>query len=105
MRIVLALIIGLFAGSALATEYNSVDTVKSLISQYRALKAMQALTGPEVLGVECEGEAINGRHVIRVRPSDTGWNSLLSSLNTVINAQATAVKAQLEALGVTGVPN
>lgn len=109
MKTVLAFVVGLMVagGAAWATSYTDTNKVRGLVEQYKQLKAMQTLTAQDITGVSCNAShdkpGVDSAR-LRAKPGDTGFNALLTALNTVLNAKATAAKAELEALGVTNVP-
>lgn len=105
--IILALMIGLAGGAAAATSFDNTDKARNLVERYKALKAMQGLTAQDITGVSCSAshnKAGVDRARMNAKPGDTGFGALLTALNTVLNAKAAAAKAEIEALGVTGVP-
>ena len=112
MRLILTLLLGLFAGAAFATTYDNAEVLRDKIQEYRKLKYMQTLTAQDITAVNCRADTnvaqpLGSRNVVPdlvITPSDTGWTQLLQTLNAVLNAQAAAAKAELEALGVTDVP-
>jgi hypothetical protein len=106
-RTILTVVLSLMAGAALATSYSDLGTAERLQKELANLQAMDALTGAQIATVRCMAQTIgvpNQRPVLAVNVGDTGRAGLLSALDTVIAGKITAVKAQLEALGVTNVP-
>lgn len=110
MRFILALVIGLFAGSALATNFSDVDNAKQIIAELKALQSTRDVTANQVTDVTITanvtaGGPAGGTYTFKFKPTDTGWNGLLSSINTAIVGRISALKTQLQGMDITNVPN
>lgn len=94
-----------------AFDYATVDQVKALIKNYNELAALKALKAADIKSVNCTAQVDRGaagpsrnRPTLTLLPTDAGWASLLSTLNSVVTTRMTAAKTQLEGMGVTNVP-
>jgi hypothetical protein len=108
-KIILAVALSFLAGTALATTFSDIDNAKQIVLELKNLQSTRDVQASQVEAITIVASVRSGpvthTHSFTFKPADTGWNAFLSGINTMIGSKITALKTQLETLGVTSVPN
>jgi hypothetical protein len=91
------------------TASTDIATAGSLLTQLKRLQDMKSLQASDIdmLIVSARTNKFRGPQQnpsLSVAPTDPQFASVLTAANQLLNSQITALKAQIAALGVTGVP-
>ena len=107
MRFILTILLGVIAGSAMATDYVDVENARQLTDVLRSLQSARDLTDGDIgkVTVSVTTSPKTGQtYSFTFVPTDTGWEDLLKVIQTMVGENITALKTQLQDMSVTGVP-
>lgn len=87
------------------TTYAEMNEAWQLVNELIDLRGTRDLQAADITKLTITAETAQGQKVFSFKSSDSGWNALLSRINTNIVDRIAAIKTRLAALSITEIPS